>query len=346
MSSRENLANETFSSEICGDFEKYTLARFVFLTIASSIALLGTLGNLLLIYIFSMRKYPNTPPTLYPTVLAVLDALICFLYILLFGADAAVVFLHVRSLFILYHIYIVPAYVVSRITQLAIPYMLIFATLERLVWISGKLKNLILKRMYSMKGRQLTVIISLTSCAILRLPTVFAVVVHHFPNCSDFFRSESTGPADWVLESSAYHFFDFHLLSIAQTFIPFFVLVIFNAPSISASNVSLAASLKKKAVRNAIYTMLAIATSYLMSNTLHLILTILERSKTSILRDPVDPNLASSFHTAFSDTVSFVYMFTSAIRIVIYYVCNPAVREDLQQMLHRSSKTNRSVDNL
>lgn len=70
------------------------------------------------------------------------------------------------------------------------------------------------------------------------------------------------------------------------------------------------------------------------------------RSKTSILRDPVDPNLASSFHTAFSDTVSFVYMFTSAIRIVIYYVCNPAVREDLQQMLHRSSKTNRSVDNL
>lgn len=56
--------------------------------------------------------------------------------------------------------------------------------------------------------------------------------VHHFPNCTDFLRSQSTGPADWVPESSAYHFFDFHLLSIAQTFVPFIVLVAFNFVSI------------------------------------------------------------------------------------------------------------------
>ncbi|MFH4983352.1 hypothetical protein AB6A40_010061 [Gnathostoma spinigerum] len=41
-------------------------------------------------------------------------------------------------------------------------------------------------------------------------------------------RSQSTGPADWVPDSEIYYVFDFHLLSIAQTFIPFFVLFIFN----------------------------------------------------------------------------------------------------------------------
>ncbi len=35
--------------------------------------------------------------------------------------------------------YIVPAFVLARISQLAIPYMLIFATLERFVWISGNM---------------------------------------------------------------------------------------------------------------------------------------------------------------------------------------------------------------
>ena len=54
-----------------------------------------------------------------------------------------------EPLFLLYHWYIVPAFVVARMAQLAIPYMLIFASLERLVWIGGKLLgNLILKYIY------------------------------------------------------------------------------------------------------------------------------------------------------------------------------------------------------
>lgn len=64
------------------------------------------------------------------------------------------------------------------------------------------------------------------------------------------------------------------------------------------------------------------------------------RSKISLLRDPDDPMMASTFHTVFSDTVSFVYMFTSAIRIIIY-MCNPAIRLHLQEFLpcyHRYRK--------
>ncbi|VDM47780.1 unnamed protein product [Toxocara canis] len=305
---------------------------------------------------------------------------------MLFGVDAAIVYLRVESLFVLYHLYIVPAYVLSRITQLAIPYMLIFGTLERFVWISGR-KNAILKNMYS---------------------------VNEFPNCTDFFRSKSTGPADWVLDNAAYYFFDFHLLSIAQTFIPFLVLLVFNLVIVrklakereeteeervndesnahhirapicllqrdfiqlvtsggrtrtllrtvshewlqfgllfslivifAAPSVGFLTPFRRTTslVRNAIYATVAIVTTYLISNGLHLILTILERSKSSLLRDPTDANLASTFHTVFSDTVSFVYMFTSAIRLIVYCICDPTTRKDVRQVINVCEQQNKKV---
>ncbi|KHJ90544.1 hypothetical protein OESDEN_09612 [Oesophagostomum dentatum] len=90
-------------------------------------------------------------------------------------------------------------------------------------------------------------------------------------------------------------------------------------------------------VRSAIMTMVAIVATYLISNSLHLILTVMERSDHPLLRDPDDPLMASTFHTFFSDAVSFVYMFTSAIRLVIYYVCNPKIRADIKECLRNNS---------
>ncbi|KAK0411614.1 hypothetical protein QR680_005746 [Steinernema hermaphroditum] len=352
----------------CGDYEMYTLARFVFLMISSTIAALGTFGNLLLVYIFLTRRYPNTPPTLYPLFLAVLDTLMCTLYILLFGVDAAVVFLHVESLFVLYHLYIVPAYVVSRVTQLAIPYMLIFATLERFVWIDSS-GHPVLQKMYSTRGRRITVGVTLIVCICLRLPTIWATKVYEYDNCPDFFRSKTASAAEWVQQSDVYYILDFHFLSIVQTVVPFFVLFVFNviivrklttakancahgpichyspkgqtSPTDSEERLPTAALVQKSSLRrqmstslkSAIYTMVAIVTSYIFSNSLHLFLTVLERSDSTLLKHPTDPNLASTFHTTFSDLVSFIYMFTSTIRIVIYYNCNTAIRGDLRDMV-------------
>ncbi|KAK6013058.1 hypothetical protein OSTOST_21691, partial [Ostertagia ostertagi] len=90
-------------------------------------------------------------------------------------------------------------------------------------------------------------------------------------------------------------------------------------------------------VRSAIMTMVAIVASYLISNTLHLILTVMERSDHPILHDTEDPLLSSTFHTFFSDAVSFVYMFTSAIRLLIYFFCNPAIRGDILTFFGSSS---------
>ncbi|PAV76250.1 hypothetical protein WR25_02169 [Diploscapter pachys] len=359
ISNLSSIMNNPEPVPKCATYEIYTLGRFLMIVIATISASLGTIGNIFLSYIFCSAKFSNTPPTLYPLILAILDFAICFEYILLFGIDALVGYLKIESLFILYHLYIIPVYVLGRITQLGIPYMLIFATLERLVWTYGKMRNKFLKAIYSNKGRYITVIITLIVCVLLRIPSTFATEVKYFELCEDFFRTMTTDAKKWAQNSYIYYVFDFQIMTIAQTMIPFLLLIILNmiivkklktntqfkedelfasspAPGSDSPKSALNISFHplksmSSSVRSAVYTMAAIVTSYLASNTLHLILTFLERTDDPILRDPDDSEKFSAFHTFFSDTVSFVYMFTSAIRPLIYYLCNPVIRREINQ---------------
>lgn len=82
--------------------------------------------------------------------------------------------------------------------------------------------------MYSVYGRYVTVVVSLLICIALRLPSAWATQIYDYSKCDDFFRSKSAGVAPWVQDSLIYHIYDFHLLSIAQTVVPFFVLLTFN----------------------------------------------------------------------------------------------------------------------
>lgn len=72
----------------CGDYETYTPIRFLFISGASVLAAIGMLFNAFLVFFFATQKLSNTPPTLYPGVLAILDFCLCFMYIAIMGADA------------------------------------------------------------------------------------------------------------------------------------------------------------------------------------------------------------------------------------------------------------------
>uniref|UniRef100_A0A1I7SI51 G_PROTEIN_RECEP_F1_2 domain-containing protein n=1 Tax=Bursaphelenchus xylophilus TaxID=6326 RepID=A0A1I7SI51_BURXY len=106
--------------------------------------------------------------------------------------------------------------------------MLIFATLERYVWITSPLANRILKKMFSRRGRYITMLTTLAICVALRLPLGWSIIVYEFPDCPDFFRTKMANVAEWASESYMYHVYDFHILGVAQTFLPFVVLVVLN----------------------------------------------------------------------------------------------------------------------
>uniref|UniRef100_A0A914W8Q8 G-protein coupled receptors family 1 profile domain-containing protein n=1 Tax=Plectus sambesii TaxID=2011161 RepID=A0A914W8Q8_9BILA len=423
---------------VCGFFEGYDTFRFTLIFCASLIAVSGIFTNSLLCWIFATRRYPTTP-TLYLAVLALLDVMICCVYILLFGVDSVSVYMGIKQLFLIWHEYILPVFCVSRTTQMAIPYMLIFATFERLMWISGGdgKRNSCLNYMFSSTGRRITIALILLIAMGLRLPMVWAYHIQTFPNCSDFFRSLEVYPTELFYEE-LFYIYDFYCLQVIQMFLPFVILVILNlvivqkliesknerhqllnslkhtessalfnsnhsrenngvlisdsllkngtqqlmltdrfshhrtsheseavsprdlltpdsfggrsdinrrAHSVPENFILLEVTTKllsdkngrrqnkdkdrRVKVRNAIYTMVAIVSTYLVCNTLHLILNVLERMNAIILQHETDARRSSTFYIIFSDTVSFLYMFSSAIRVGIYAKCNPQVRDDI-----------------
>ncbi|CAD5223565.1 unnamed protein product [Bursaphelenchus okinawaensis] len=355
--------NETVddANPTCGYTEDCGFGRFMFVSFASSMAVLGAGANILLAYIFIFKTKKNTPPTLYPTVLALLDAALCILYFLCFGIDVAMLFLRIEALFQLYHAYIVPVFLTVKFVQLVIPYMLIFVTMERYAWIS---KHCFSEWLFSRVGRVVNLVLCLTLGAIIRLPTGLALTVTSYPNCTDSFRTLAVDWRDWAKESEWFSFYDLHLIGILQILIPFLILVVLNfviirrlltsdkevlknvppiyvddtsaekrRPSFKMLKLTLKRPTMSPSVRHAVYTTVIIVTSYLICSGLHLILTVMEKTDSDLLKSLDDPTKASIFYTIFGDMISFLYMFTSAIRILIYCKCNPAVRQNVMNTL-------------
>ncbi|GMR59878.1 hypothetical protein PMAYCL1PPCAC_30073, partial [Pristionchus mayeri] len=345
-----SMASNNTTEAICALSEPYPLYRFICIVVAGLIAIGGIGFNILLIALFANRSCATTPPTLYPSALAVLDTLMCVCYVLIMFIDAIVSYLKVESLYGLYYAYAIPIFTLSKFVQLAIPYMLIFATLERLLWISVKTKS------SNRDSRIARIGIALLLCALLRLPTMWALEVQYFPKCPDVFRSLYTDMSEWS-SWEVWQFFDFQVMLFIQTIVPFFLLVTLNAiivhrlKSMTAprpimkkqqeherlefvapfEHMYIARSTHSQ-VRSAILTMVAIVTSYLLCNTLQLILTIMEKSVEYRMKDEHGDDMSSLFHTTFGDIISFLYMCTSAIRLFIYAICNNEIRRDLRAM--------------
>lgn len=81
---------------LCGFTEECSAGRFALITAASFAASAGAAANLVLVYTLVFRKMPSTPPSIYPVVLAIFDALLCVFYVLLFGVDVAMIFLRIE----------------------------------------------------------------------------------------------------------------------------------------------------------------------------------------------------------------------------------------------------------
>jgi hypothetical protein len=93
------------------------------------------------IHITKSSTFTLTAPTFYLTVMAALDVLICLLYLLIMSIDAFVLYFKIEFLWIVWHYYVVELYTLSRMTQLASTYVIVFASLERLIMASARLQH-------------------------------------------------------------------------------------------------------------------------------------------------------------------------------------------------------------
>ncbi|VDM26631.1 unnamed protein product [Toxocara canis] len=102
----------------------------------ASLALLGSVCNSLLLYVFV--RYPRQASSLYLKVLALLDLLMCLTYLWMFALPKFSVTFRIAFLYDIVWETNIYVYTIARMTQLAIPYVIIASTAERLAWITGK----------------------------------------------------------------------------------------------------------------------------------------------------------------------------------------------------------------
>ncbi|CAJ0590564.1 unnamed protein product [Cylicocyclus nassatus] len=344
---------------VCGYTERVTTTRFIYISVAGLVAVFGFFSNILLIL---FHTTPSKPPSHFPAFLALLDALLCFCFVVIFVVDVNMMYLELPGLFTFYHQYIVIAFSTAKVVQLLIPYMLIMATFERYKWIVKR------KSTVSAKARPLSALILVIVATGIRIPAAMALTVTHFPDCPDFFRTLAVDVLPWAKESTIYAAFDIYGMAFLQTFLPFITLfslnfIIIRKLCMMSSKMrrssfamlpgvrpSILSSLRRykmpPTVRSAVYTMMAIVSTYLVCNSLHLVLTLLEVGNASILFEEFDSFQASTLYTTLGDTVSILYMTSSAIRILIYAMCNPAILKQLSsnEFLERFGRRKQSSD--
>ncbi|KAK0396279.1 hypothetical protein QR680_001653 [Steinernema hermaphroditum] len=279
-----NSTTEQYGCEI----DSFPTLRVAFVSFGTVLSFIGTVCNGLLLFVFIKRAPERT--TLYHAVLAVLDLLLCLLYIFVFSFNRFAVTFRIESLYYFAWRTNVFMFTSSRMVQCAIPYVLIASTAERLALVSGR------KYMTTSEtGRMLVVITMLAVIIAVRFPGMFAMRVLTDNKC-DLFMSKMLVGTDLV-QRLEYRLFDF-IVQFLHIFASFVILLILNIVIVKklrechqavrrqSNMMGLVLQLKtsiedeerkeKSKVRSAVRTTVVLISSYLACNSLHFCLYIME----------------------------------------------------------------------
>uniref|UniRef100_A0AAF5PUK2 G_PROTEIN_RECEP_F1_2 domain-containing protein n=1 Tax=Wuchereria bancrofti TaxID=6293 RepID=A0AAF5PUK2_WUCBA len=333
--------------------EGYDNARFALVVyIGTPVAFLGTVFNGILLIIFCHKKSLNSPD-FYLLFLAIFDMLICVLYIPFFTMDALAIYYQIKSLHHLWHTYVMQIYCMSRFVQFGAVYMMLCATFERFVYISSKR---CLSWFITDNGRLITAIVALVISLIFRFPTFFDYKIVYRANCPPF---QDYLFLPMLMSYPLYTKFNFYMMSIVQTILPFILLTCFNIVIIylthkrlyktshsmkfymlGFTNVIRQESKNRKIhqeLKYATRTMVAIVFTYLTCNVFSVFMSVLENvfPESSMLVD----NYGSStkFYTMAADLVSILVVLNSLLRMTVHMICNPQFRERFKLLLIKFS---------
>ncbi|KAJ1356911.1 hypothetical protein KIN20_014880 [Parelaphostrongylus tenuis] len=227
--------------------------------------------------------------------------------------------------------------------------MVLCATMERFI-VVAEIHSL--GFIVSENGRYFTIGIVIVCVLVLRLPSFFEYVIAFRPECP-IYMSYDYVPllAGW----EEYQIFNFYVMSVLHIFLPFAILLILNisivvltkrklhsigwaiATFIDVPKVtelirkeSMMSSKKRRdEVRYATWTMVSITSTYLFCSSLSLFISVMENvfPENSLLFN--DDGSSTRFYTLASDAVSILVAVNSLLRLFVYMLCSPRLREEL-----------------
>ncbi|ETN82059.1 hypothetical protein NECAME_17805 [Necator americanus] len=242
------------------------------------------------------------------------DLLMDLLYIPFFTVDALAIYHQNEFLYHFWHVYAMLVFGTSRMVQFASTYMILCATMERFIVVAE--------------------IHSLESLSYDYVPKL----------------------AGW----EHYQIFNFYVMTVLHIFVPFAILLVLNIsivvltkrkvhginwavtafiglPKVSelVRKETMESSRKRRdEVRCATRTMVSITTTYLCCSSLSLFISVMENvfPENSLLfnEDGTDDDFFSTrFYTLASDAVSILVAVNSLLRLFVYMICSPNLREQL-----------------
>ncbi|EFO82997.1 hypothetical protein CRE_00818 [Caenorhabditis remanei] len=318
--------------------------RIAFISIGSCLSVLGCMFNGILLYIFlgkTQRSYP------FQTFLAFLDFMLCALYIHCFGLLALSVEYKNALLYNFVMDSNVISLVMSRIVQLAIPYTLIANSAEKLTMILG----FDCESKYSLRLRIGVIILLSATVTLLRINGLYLFYIFEDDNCEYFHRKYLSSHQEEVQKWTTFE----NVLTFFHTFVSFVLLVAFNivvvaklrvqhrrtrrqstSPaqlfSSTTARVQAAQEIREQQhkIRCAVKTTVVIISAYLACNLCNFVLYSLETFRREWIME--GNGGFKPFYVIISDVGSNLFVFSSTIRIFIYYKYNAEIKKLIREM--------------
>ncbi|ULT82099.1 hypothetical protein L3Y34_011816 [Caenorhabditis briggsae] len=327
--------NDTFNASACEDVSEL---RIAFISIGSCLSILGCASNGILLFMFLSKTEKSYP---FQTFLAFLDFMLCALYIHSFGLLSISVEYKIPFLYDFVMDTNVMSLVMSRVVQLSIPYTLIANSLEKLTMILG----------YDCESRfslyvRIGIIMTLFgTMTALRLNCFKMFFIHVEPLCEYFHRKWLSSDAEEVIRWKDFE----HNLTFVHTIFSFLLLLFCNiyvvyklrtqhrrtrrqstspAQLFSSSSARNQAALEIREqqfkIKCATETTAVIISAYLVCNLCNFVLYIIENFKSEIILD--GNGGFKPWYVISCDVGSNMFVFSSAVRIFIYYKYNREIK--------------------
>uniref|UniRef100_A0A0K0EKH3 G_PROTEIN_RECEP_F1_2 domain-containing protein n=1 Tax=Strongyloides stercoralis TaxID=6248 RepID=A0A0K0EKH3_STRER len=337
----EDENGEYNTSQICDEIPKDYMMVFTLITTCISVAGVGS--NIFLLYIL-LRK-SNTVSFLYYVILAILDLLLNIFYLISFCIRRASQYFELSYTYQLVTSTDLFLYVIGKMIQMAIPYILIAATAERLEKVTSF-------RATSKTGskRMLNVFLILSIVILIKLPQFGGYVLVHNEKCP-YFQSIYLGQSDLAF-LDFYHYQDL-IVNFIHVFVSFVILLILNIVIIkklrqgqqaarrhstllyttllvqvkTSQNMVVDDKRERLRLRSAVRTTFAIISSYLACNVLNFFLYNLENFYNDILWN--ENRSFSDLYTILSELTNVFFVISSSIRLFIYYKYNDDIRSQI-----------------
>jgi len=359
-------------SDWCEQYEKglHIDERLYLVTIFGSlVALLSMVNNALLIYVLS-RPLLASSQLFYLLCLAVFDTFTAFSYILLFPTQVLYDYLESLTLYKFWNQYVTICYALTHTAMTASTYLIVAASADRRDEMLAKIVyhaqntfrcySTVVKRNCHPFQRYLVVVFIVVLGLLSKGITYWELDVVHKPECSGF---ETYQLSQTQLAKNAFYktVMILWFRTVANVFLPFFLLIILNAIIIfnlrqsdavsagwsgagfliwrsrpqeplsrgaaapgKAGAEAPAAKQRRQNVRAATRMLLVLVGTYLLANLLNVVISVWENVDARFLFEH------RSFYTFSTDVITMMTVVTGSIRLPIYCTCNKQVRSALR----------------